>query len=587
MRERQEVVKHPPKGRLRLTVVTAVGMVLMGTPVHPVAAASTSASTALSVEAVADATVRADRPTTSYGTRTTLEVDGDPVRQSFVKFSVAGVSGRTVSRVRLRLHQVDASPAGGRVFALSSNAWTESVSWDSRPAVDGPQVGAFPSVVSGTWYEAELPTSAVRGDGAVSFMIDSTHSNGADWSSRDSSNPPALLIDLAADAPPVAPASRLTTVAGSSEASSDPTYYGNAHRLAETSRGRSLTVHGRHATGVQLAWKDDGDAVWSRATTGSVLDGLLLSGTGTGDWPASIAVVHDARGQQSAVVVWSGQNFGVVRPLQMRVLTDLDAAGGPTVGPVVTLRAPALGTARADVGVETGEDGAARVVVAWSERTADASYAVMAGWLEDHLSAEPRLTSMTPLLRDTSSARSASVVSTPRGARVAARADGGRLRVYGHDTGSASSEWWSSGLGAVTPTGAYPSALGLESGEVLVTSVRDLTLGSVTVQRFPGAGQTPTTETEISGYAHPGVTAAGGRTRLVAVRVADGAVVSRSAGAGAWTTADRVEVGPEGGGNHAWPSLSPSAGARLRFVVRGPSAAANRSAVLAYERDAV
>lgn len=552
---------------------------------HAPVAAGEDPPSSLSIVASQDTEVRVSSPNTVYGNRTLLAVDGDPLRQTFLKFDVTGIGDRPVSRVRLRMYNLDSSRVGGRVFAMSSSTWQESsTTWNTRPAIDGAQLGAFGKVSSGSWYEVDLPASSVSGGGIVSLAVDSVITDGAQWSSRESGNAPTLVVDLAAPTdttPPAAPT--LTEVAGTADGASDPTFYGNNHRLAQTAGGRLLAVYGRHGTGVQLAWQDPGRR-WSVATTGSVPDGLLLSGTGTGDWPASVAVVGGASGPETAVVVWSGQNFGRVRPLQMRVLQNLDAPGGPDVGPLVTLAAPALGAARGDLGVEVGPDGNPRVLVTWTERTSDTTYALMVAWLDDPLAVQPQLTSRTALVSDGAGAKPGTVVTTPLGVRVAARAVGGRLQVFGHDRSATPTTWWKSGAGPVVPAGTYPSAVGLASGDVVVAASRDLTQGLVTVQRFSGAGQPPSTELEVTGYAEPAMAVDGSGARLVAIRAADGYVISRyRTSAGTWEAADRVVIGPEGGGNHSWPSAITSQAGGLRFVIRGPGTAVDCSSVLAYQ----
>jgi len=456
------------------------------------------------------------------------------------------------------------------------------MTWNSRPAIDGKQLAAFGPVTSGAWYEVDLPVSAAHGDGPMSLAMDSLSADGADWSSRESGLTPTLLLDVESGVQPAPPL--LSTVADRNTGSSDPTYYGNNHRVVATAAGRLLTVHGRHASGVQLAWKDPQGLEWMRTTSGTISDGQLLSGTGTGDWPASIALAREPSGEEIAFVVWAGQDFGVNRPLQVRVLKQLDSPGRPSIGPVVTFTAPSLAAVRPDVGVEQSVDGTPRVAVTWAERNSTSTFALMVGWLDDYLSDSPALVSSVALLRDGSSGRTATIASTTSGVRVAARADGGRMRVYGHEHDRPLSEWWSSGPGPVIPATSYPSAVGLETGEVLVAAVRDPTQGTINVQRYTGPGKAPSTEFE-DGHRDPAVAASGGETFLVAVRLADGSVVSRSAErGGGWASQERVEIGLEGGGNHSWPSPLPHAAQGVRFVVRGPGATANRSSVLAYER---
>src|SRR6266545_2821660 len=69
-------------------------------------------------------------------------VDNSPTRQAFIRFAVDGLSSpklRTVTDVRLRLFQVDAALQGGRVFKITNDSWSESVTWNTKPPIDGPQ----------------------------------------------------------------------------------------------------------------------------------------------------------------------------------------------------------------------------------------------------------------------------------------------------------------------------------------------------------------------------------------------------------------------------------------------------------------
>ena len=150
----------------------------------------------LSFTPEADTWVDATRPTTSFGTSSQMEVDTSPLSQSFVRFRVAGVAGRQIVGARLRLFQRDASRTGGRVFAMSSNSWLESMTWNTRPAIDGLQLAAFGAVAAGNSYEVDLGAGAVAGDGPVSLGMDSTSSDGAAWGTRSYTQPPRLIIEV-------------------------------------------------------------------------------------------------------------------------------------------------------------------------------------------------------------------------------------------------------------------------------------------------------------------------------------------------------------------------------------------------------
>lgn len=527
----------------------------------------------LSFAPVADTSVRADQPTTSAGAATRLNVDASPQRVTFLRFDVTALAGCAARRVRLRLYQQDASRTGGRVLGLSATSWAESITWNTRPSIDGPVLATFPAVSSGNWYEIELPVAVVASRPIIALALDSTSSDGAQWASRESgATAPQLLVDAGTGV-----ADGLTQVAGSTLGSSDATYYPSNHRVAMTTAGRTLVVYGRHSTGVQLAWRDATAASWSTATLGALSTGLLLGGTGTGDWPASIAVRRDTTGAQSAWVVWAGQNFGVARALQARQLTNLDALGGPTVGPLVTLDAPTLGAARADVGVERAADGSERAVVVWSRRVGETAYELVAAHLDETSSG---LREVVALHRSTSAGRAGNVVTVDGGVRIAARISPG-LTVYGRDAGAPLGTWWQSAPGVYLPSAAAPSAVALGNGSIVAAADRT---DGVVVQRWSTSGWQPA-ELQLPGYRQPVLTGDAQRMWLVMVRVVDGALVSRSFSATTGWSGDNVEVGPEVASGLAWPNVSASTSdGRLRVVVTASGASSTRRQVLALQR---
>lgn len=144
----------------------------------------------------ADTWVDASRPTTASGSSSQMRVDTSPLSESFLRFRVAGIAGRQVRAVRLRMFQRDASRTGGRVFATSSNTWLESMTWNTRPAIDGAQLATFGAVTAGNWYEVPLAPGAVTGDGTISLGLNSTTSDAAAWGTREHTQKPQLLVGV-------------------------------------------------------------------------------------------------------------------------------------------------------------------------------------------------------------------------------------------------------------------------------------------------------------------------------------------------------------------------------------------------------
>lgn len=152
--------------------------------------------TELTFAPVADTYVRENRPTTNYGNSSDLRADASPIQQMLLKFDVSGVGTQTVTAVKLRLYNVNASNDGGGFFEAVNSTWTETgVTWTNAPPVGGPQFGSLGSVQAGNWYEVDL-TGILTGDGLVSIRVTSSSANGAYYSSKEGSNPPELVVTV-------------------------------------------------------------------------------------------------------------------------------------------------------------------------------------------------------------------------------------------------------------------------------------------------------------------------------------------------------------------------------------------------------
>ena len=170
---------------------------------------TTNTTTTLGGGTVVSATVNADVSvivgnSTRYGTSAKLEVDNSPVKHAYLRFTVSGTAGRSVTRAVLRLHAASSSGADsdskGRAHAASC-AWTESTlsgTTQPQPAIDS----AILSAPAGTVAQGELVefdvTGVVTGDGTYCVAIDTTSSDGVDYNSREaSSGKPTVVVTVA------------------------------------------------------------------------------------------------------------------------------------------------------------------------------------------------------------------------------------------------------------------------------------------------------------------------------------------------------------------------------------------------------
>jgi hypothetical protein len=271
----------------------------------------------------------------------------------------------------------------------------------------------------------------------------------------------------------------------------------------------------------------------------------------------------------------------------MRRVTELDAPAGPRVGPVVTVDAPPLGAYKADVSFETGTDGRVRACVLYSRRVGDTTYQLTAVWSSAPATDAPVFGDRAILETSPSNARYGSLVPSPAGLRAVARAgsSGGGVQLFSHAVSSPLSTWTSASSGLAIAVGASPTAVALSTGEIVVAVEKDLAQHVTAVHRFFGTGISGATELQVTGLAQPSVVSDGARVWLVAIRVSDGALVSRTwSSGGGWTADDRVEVAAATAGRLAWPNVLRQPDGRLRVLVEGPGTSSTRSSVWAFQR---
>ncbi|MCG5468082.1 DNRLRE domain-containing protein [Micromonospora sp. LAH09] len=207
-------------GSVAVLVVASAAVVLTGS----VAASAAS----VTFTPVADTYVQSDTASTNYGTSTQIVVDNSPVRRSFLRFTVSGVSG-TVTTAKLRLRTISGnsgSPVGGTFRRMSNTTWSETgTTWNNQPAIDGATLGTVGAVSGNTWYEIDV-TAAVTGNGTYSFGATSTNGDGAYYDTRESgADAPQLVVTTGTTPPP----------------SGDPVFVG-AGDIADSGSGDSATA---------------------------------------------------------------------------------------------------------------------------------------------------------------------------------------------------------------------------------------------------------------------------------------------------------------------------------------------------------
>lgn len=343
--------------------------------------------------------------------------------------------------------------------------------------------------------------------------------------------------------------------------SSNPTFYSNNHRMVVTDDGRVIAVYDGHGSGQQIRWRNRGGS-WQ----GNNLNGYI-----PGDFPndrtASLAIFGSGAEEQ-ALLVWSGYALAdsdgeeFSSTIQMVRLTDLDATGGPTIGPVRTLQPPGANM-RVDVAVQGGTG-----VLAWTRRNGT-SFEVVAATLDANAAA-PALSNVAVLYSNADEEATATLVPASGGVRAVV-ANGGDLEMWTHGGGAS---WTKASASASVSSSARPSAA-VVGGDVLVAADSS---GGARVHNLTGSGN----EGSLSGD-QPTIATNG--TKAWVFSIDSGDLVSHELSSGDWS-GPSVEIAGQG---HAWPNaLRDVDDGKLRVLLDGTDCpdVRNQNPVLYYERPA-
>lgn len=168
----------------RVTIVLAAAL-LGGTLLATLGAAPAGAVT---LNPVADTYVDSSSPSSNFGTRIYLRTDNTPTLRAYLRFDVQGAGPTAV----LRFFAETGNTIGVDVHTVSDNTWGEtSTRFDNAPVI-GPVIASTGPITAGTWQQVNV-SSAVIGDGPVSFALTSASNTATRFTSREGANPPQLI----------------------------------------------------------------------------------------------------------------------------------------------------------------------------------------------------------------------------------------------------------------------------------------------------------------------------------------------------------------------------------------------------------
>jgi hypothetical protein len=195
------------------------------------------AGTTLTFTPAADAAVKSTNANKNYGTDTEIrlrlgDLSNGTAQQSYLRFMVSGLAGRTVTSAKVRMRVTDAGPLGGILYR-TTGGWTETgLTWSNKAAPIGSPLYTVGSVAAGQWVDVPLPAGTVTADGAVDLVLMPNGTNSVYYSSREGADDPQLVLDVAAAAPtptatltptPTAAPTATPTAAPTATPTADPT----------------------------------------------------------------------------------------------------------------------------------------------------------------------------------------------------------------------------------------------------------------------------------------------------------------------------------------------------------------------------
>ncbi|WP_078959584.1 DNRLRE domain-containing protein [Streptomyces erythrochromogenes] len=173
------------------------------------ALATAPADSAVQVTAAEDTYANAGAPATNYGTSSSLAVRGTSFYASYLRFDLPAAPAGTVLKSAVLSVKTSTMSGAGTTDTVSvvpvTGGWSEGgTTYNNRPALGGPALGAYPGIPDGSAVRtATLTTGSVAGALGGSFGL-ALSSSGTDalwlWSSEAQANEgtPQLTLTFAA-----------------------------------------------------------------------------------------------------------------------------------------------------------------------------------------------------------------------------------------------------------------------------------------------------------------------------------------------------------------------------------------------------
>lgn len=174
--------------------------------INPGQSSLSISETVSTLTTTADAYVDKSYPTTTYGTGTSLRVDGSPVQITYLKFNTSAYAGKTLTSAKLKVKTTSSSSAGStstQNIKIANNntsdgkAWSEStITYNYRPSISSTVLGSVSNTKANTWYTINLNAASVQPKvgGTLTIALTSTGSDNLYLKSRETTDKPQLIL---------------------------------------------------------------------------------------------------------------------------------------------------------------------------------------------------------------------------------------------------------------------------------------------------------------------------------------------------------------------------------------------------------
>jgi hypothetical protein len=162
-------------------------------------------TTTLTYGAEADTYASSVRLRRNFGGGPALRTDGRPEVRSFLRFDLGGLDA-PISGAVLRVFAESTNSTGIAVHGVTTNTWSETtLTYMNSPRMTAAADTSGP-IRAGTWVELDV-TTLLRGTDSVSFALTSSSVTATKLGSRESANPPTLVLSASLELAPSPPGS--------------------------------------------------------------------------------------------------------------------------------------------------------------------------------------------------------------------------------------------------------------------------------------------------------------------------------------------------------------------------------------------